>query len=127
LVGHDATNVRGSSMRAKLLALGAAVVVCTGSVAACADMAGKDRGEGQAVSRQTIEQALRAHNDTLMSLPGVVGTAQSLCAGQPCIKVFVIERTEKLEEAVRRILAGYPVVIEERGPIRARPEQQAPQ
>jgi hypothetical protein len=114
-------------MRKKLIALGTAVVICTGSVAACADMAGKDPDEGQVVSQQTIEQALRVHNNELMSLPGVVGAAQSLCAGQPCIKVFVIERSEKLEEAVRRILAGYPVVIEESGPIRVRPEQRAPQ
>ena len=113
-------------MRKKLIALGTAVVICTGSVAACADMEEKDRGKGQVVSQQTIEQALRVHNNELMSLPGVVGTAQSLCAGQPCIIIFVIERTEKLEKAVRRILAGYLVVIEESGPIRARPEQQAP-
>lgn len=73
------------------------------------------------MSHQAIEEALRAHNDELMSLSGVVGTAQSLCAGQPCIKVFVTQRTKELEQAIRRILAGYPVVIEESGPIRARP------
>jgi len=78
------------------------------------------------MSQQTIEGALRAHNDELMSLPGLVGTAQSLCAGQPCIKVLVVERTQELEQAIHKILAGYPVVIEETGPIRVRPGQQPP-
>lgn len=118
--------MRGSSMRKKLIALGTAAVFCAVSVAACADMAGKDRGEGKPMSHQTIAEALRTRNGELMSLPGVVGTAQSLCAGQPCIKVMVIERTQDLEQAIHRILAGYPVVIEETGPIRARDGQQAP-
>jgi len=107
-------------MRKNLTALGAAVIICAGSVAACAESAANDRGEGQAMSQQTIETTLRAHNEELMSLPGVVGTAQSLCAGQPCIKVLVAERTEELEQAIHRILAGVPVVIEATGPIRAR-------
>lgn len=118
--------MHGLPVRKKLIALGAAVVICTVSVAACADTAGDNRSAGQAMSHQAIEKALRAHVDELMSLAGVIGTAQSVCAGQPCIKVFVIERTKELDEAVRRILAGYPVVIEESGPIRARPEPQAP-
>jgi len=109
-------------VRKNLTALGAAVIICAGSVAACADTA----GNGQSMSQQTIETALRAHNQELMSLPGVVGTAQSLCAGQPCIKVYVVERTEALEQAIHRVLAGVPVAIEETGPIHARPERQAP-
>lgn len=39
---------------------------------------------------------------------------------------MVIERTQDLEQAIHKILAGYPVVIEETGPIRARSGQQAP-
>jgi PBP1b-binding outer membrane lipoprotein LpoB len=35
---------------------------------------------------KTIEAVLKEHTDTLMSLPGVVGTAQGECAGKPCIK-----------------------------------------
>ena len=107
-------------MRKKLTALGAALIICAGGVAACAESAASGRSEEQAMSNQTVETALRAHNEELMSLPGVVGTAQSLCAGQPCIKVFVAERTVELEQAIHRILAGVPVVIEATGPIRAR-------
>ena len=109
-----------------LRALAAVVVICGSNVAACAGNAGNDRSEGQAVSHHTIEDALRAHSNELMSLPGVVGVSQGLCAGQPCIKVFVNQRTEALEQAIHRILAGYPVAIEQSGPVRARPDESAP-
>ena len=45
---------------------------------------------------KTIEEALRDHTDSLMSLPGVVGTGQGLCDGQPCIKVFIVKKTPEL-------------------------------
>lgn len=76
------------------------------------------------MSPQTIEQALKAHTNELMALPGVVGTAQSVCEGRPCIKVLVIKNTPELERHIRTILGGYPVVIEETGRIRARPEKE---
>jgi hypothetical protein len=58
----------------------------------------------------------------LMSLPGVVGTAQGLCGGQSCIKVYVIKRTTELEQKIPHILEGYPVMIEETGEIRPLPK-----
>jgi hypothetical protein len=79
---------------------------------------------GQAVAAQDITKGLQQHTETLMAVPGVVGTAQSLCDGQPCIKVFVVQATPELTQKIRRILTGYPVVIQETGPIRARPAQQ---
>lgn len=107
-----------------LIALAVAVVICGSSVAACADRVENERSNGPAMSNRAMEDALRAHSNELMSLPGVVGTAQSRCDGQPCIKVFVNQRTEALEQAIRRILTGYAVVIEQSEPIRARPESQ---
>lgn len=70
---------------------------------------------------KTIEAVLEAHTDTLMSLPGVTGTAQGLCEGKPCIKVYVIDKTPRLEQEVPAVLGGYPVVVEETGEIRALP------
>lgn len=74
------------------------------------------------MSPQTIEAALEAHAVELMDLSGVVGVAQSRCEGQPCIKVFVTEQSPDLEQTIRTILAGVPVVIEETGEIRALPD-----
>ncbi|MEJ2236442.1 MAG: hypothetical protein P8X67_21270 [Syntrophobacterales bacterium] len=70
---------------------------------------------------KTIEEVLKEHTSKLMSIPGVVGTAQSLCEGQPCIKVFVSKKTEKLEQKIPKILEGYPVVIQKTGKFKALP------
>jgi len=64
----------------------------------------------------TITDALRKYTDDLMALPGVVGTAQGVCQARPCIKVYVIERTPRLETQIHRILKGLPYRIEETGP-----------
>ncbi len=59
-----------------------------------------------------------------MSIPGVVGTAQGLCDGQPCIKVLVIKKTSEIEEKIPETLDGYPVEIESTGEIKALPKNQ---
>ena len=74
--------------------------------------------------QKPIEEVLKGHTNKLMSIPGVSGTAQSLCEGQPCIKVFVIKKTPELEQKIPGILDGYPVVIQETGKFRALPENQ---
>jgi len=65
--------------------------------------------------RRTIEEALKAHTNRLMSIPGVVGTAQGLCEGKPCIKVLVVKKTAKLLRRVPVAADGYPVAVEETG------------
>lgn len=85
-------------------------------------------GNGDAVEREqvgmqqkTIEAVLQEHTDALMSLPGVVGTAQGECVGEPCIKVYVVRQTPQLLEQIPAAIDGYPVVVEESGEIRPRP------
>ena len=69
-----------------------------------------------------IEKVLEEHTLELMSIDGVVGTAQGLCNGKPCIKVYVIKKTRQLTQRIPTTLEGYPVVIEETGEFRALPE-----
>ena len=57
-----------------------------------------------------------------MAISGVVGTGQGLCDGEPCIKVFVIKKTQELEEKIPVKIEGYKVQIEETGKVRAYPE-----
>lgn len=75
------------------------------------------------MSAKTIEETLKEHTNELMSLSGVVGTAQSLCEEQPCIKVYVTEKTPELEQKIPDTLDGYPVVIEETGKFRTFPKK----
>ena len=45
-----------------------------------------------------IEQVLKEHTDELMKISGVVGTAQTLCDGEPCILVMAAARTPEVEQ-----------------------------
>ena len=69
----------------------AALVAAVGLLWSCA--AAGQQGTERQMQRRTIEEVLKAHTDHLMLIPGVVGTAQGLCEGQPCIKVFVAKKT----------------------------------
>jgi hypothetical protein len=100
------------------------IVVVGDHLATLASTAEIDRRRVKVVAAQDIAKGLQQHTETLMALPGVVGTAQSLCDGQPCIKVFVVQATPELAQKIYRILTGYPVVIQETGPMRSRPPQQ---
>ena len=69
---------------------------------------------------KSIETVLRAHSDRLMALPGVVGTAQGECEGEPCILILVAEATTELLRRIPSEIEGYPVDVEETGEIQAR-------
>ncbi len=89
-----------------------------------ANMTDNGYTEGNTMPAKTIKQVLKEHTKDLMSLPGVVGTAQGLCDDKPCIKIFVIEKKPELDTRIPENLEGYPVSIEETGEIRARPKDQ---
>lgn len=71
-------------------------------------------------SSRTIEQVLAAHVDSLMALPGVVGTAIGRCDGAPCIRVFLADSDPANRARIPSRLDGYPVRAEVTGPIRPR-------
>ncbi len=71
------------------------------------------------MSQPTIAAVLHQYTDSLMSIPGVVGTGIGQCAGQPCIKVFVAKKTPELGRQLPATLQGFPVAIAETGEIRA--------
>ncbi len=70
------------------------------------------------MTKKPIEQVLKEHTESLMALPGVVGTGQGLCSGEPCIRVFVVEATEELLKQIPEEIEGYTVDVEETGVIR---------
>ena len=87
-------------------------------LASCAG--GGSRREAPSVNSKTIEQVLAAHTDSLMALPGVVGTAIGLCDGALCIRVFLADSGAAARAKIPARLEGYPVRVEVTGPIRPR-------
>jgi len=73
--------------------------------------------------KKSIETVLKEHTDELMAMPGVVGTAQSLCGGKPCIKIYVSDMTAELQQKLPKTLEGYAVDVEVTGEFRALPKR----
>jgi len=94
----------------------AAVLLVSGMLVACS---GTQRG-GATVTRRSIDEVLAAHTDSLMMLPGVVGTAVGLCDSQRCIKVLLADSSAAAKARIPERLEGYRVVVEVTGVIRPR-------
>ena len=95
-----------------------ATLLVAGVLASCT--ARHDGEDTRAVTSKTIEAVLAAHTDSLMALPGVVGTAIGLCDGAPCIRVFLADSGAAARRRIPEELEGYPVKVEVTGPIRPR-------
>ena len=72
------------------------------------------------VVKRTIEEALRKHTAEWMSIPGVVGTAQGMDGGKPCIKVYAAGQKPELDRRIPKAVEGYAVIVEATGAIRPR-------
>lgn len=103
-----------------MIAAGLSVLLL--AVALTAGTAAAGRG-GEVMEGRTIEEVLKAHTGQLMSLPGVVGTAQGLCSGRPCIKVYIVKKSAELGRNIPDTIEGYPVMVEESGEFKALPER----
>jgi hypothetical protein len=95
--------------------LAGALVACSGTRSG----AGQG-GRGDTVAARSIDEVLAAHTDSLMALPGVVGTAIALCDGERCIKVFLADSNPDTRSRIPPRLEGYRVVVEVTGTIRPR-------
>jgi hypothetical protein len=100
-----------------------ATVLVAGALTACSgsQRAGVQReGSGAPVAVRSIDEVLKSHTDSLMALPGVVGTAIGLCDGERCIKVLVADSSVATKARIPARLEGYRVVTEVTGTIRPR-------
>ena len=119
--GPGGRGVAVMSPTIKRLALGIGLVFM--GLTYCSNQ-GLDDPQGElTMAPHTIEDTLERHTAELMSVPGVVGTAEGLCDGEPCIRVFVVERTAEIDRSVPESIEGYKVVVEESGEVRALPEE----
>ena len=106
----------------KITTLSIALIVIAINVMTCASKNVGNFQGGNTMTAKTIEEVLKENTEELLSVPGVVGTAQGLCDNKPCIKVYVIRKTPELDQKIPDILEGYPVMVEETGKFRAFPE-----
>lgn len=89
-------------------------VLLAAVVAACS---GTHSG-GAPVATRSIDEVLADHTDSLMAIPGVVGTAVALCDGGRCIKVLLADSNPETKRKIPARLEGYRVVVEVTGTIR---------
>ena len=74
--------------------------------------------EDPSMPNKRLEEILQEYTDSLMTMSGVVGTAQGLCDGEPCIRVFVIKKSDELMGQIPPMIEGYPVDVQETGEFR---------
>jgi hypothetical protein len=65
------------------------------------------------MSTEKIREVLKRHTDELMSVPGVVEVAEGEFQGSPCIKVFVMDKTQELLRQIPETIEGFLLQIEE--------------
>ena len=101
--------------RITTLVLLAGALACSGS-----QRGGGGAGGGATVTARSIDEVLAAHTDSLMALPGVVGTAIGLCGAERCIKVFLADSSPDTKRRIPARLEGYRVLAEVTGTITPR-------
>jgi hypothetical protein len=74
--------------------------------------------EETSVAPKSIDEVLAMHTDSLMSLPGVVGTAIGLCDGVACIRVLVSDSSAASRRTIPNRLDGFPVRVDMAGRLR---------
>ena len=68
---------------------------------------------------ETIESVIKKYRQKLMSLPGVTGIAQGEYEYKPCIRVYILRKTEELERLIPSEIEGYRVIVRESGGFQA--------
>lgn len=74
--------------------------------------------EDEPMPNKSLEEVLQEHTNGLMAIPGVVGTAQGLWNGEPCIRVFVVASSDELLRQIPPEIEGFPVEVQETGAFR---------
>jgi hypothetical protein len=74
--------------------------------------------EDPSMPNKSLEEVLQEHTNSLMAMSGVVGTAQGLCDGEPCIRVFVTKKSDELMGQIPPQIEGYLVDVQETGEFR---------
>jgi len=68
--------------------------------------------------KNEIPAILERHTLEWMIMPGVVGAAEGVHRGKPCVLVLVEKKTRQLEKAFPERIGGVRVVLKEVGRVR---------
>lgn len=71
---------------------------------------------------KSIKVTLKEHADALMAMPSVVGVAEGRLGDQPCVMVYVVEKTSQLMKRLPQTLESYAVVVEQSGTFQSLPK-----
>ena len=72
------------------------------------------------MAKSSIEDVKNRYEEQLFGKEGVVGIGiGETSTGKPCIKVYVKEKTPKVEGVIPKELEGYTVEMEEIGEVKA--------
>ena len=96
------------------IAVFAVLFLCIAAAGCTAMKADGLQGE-EGMTGRTVLAVLERHKGELMAVPGVVGMAEGRCNDEPCIKVYVKEKTPEIAAKVPSELEGFPVSVEETG------------
>ena len=77
------------------------------------------------MKERRIEQVLEAHKVSLLALPGVVGVAQGVYDGAPCIRVFIARAAASTHAPIPLRIEDFPVRVDLIDPYRARSDRAA--
>jgi hypothetical protein len=94
-------------------------VLCTAALLFCSCFPDNHGKLNREAAIPDIQTALKQYSDSLMAIPGVVGVWEGRTASdKTCIRVAVDKKTADLAKKIPTVLQGFPVEIEETGPIR---------
>lgn len=96
-----------------------ALLAFMAALGSCASSGAMQDGKEDSVQKRGIGEVLREHTPGIMAIEGVTGTAEGLCGGRPCIKVYVARKTPELTARIPSSIEGYPVEVEETGEFKA--------
>ena len=69
-------------------------------------------------AKNSIARVLEQHTLIWIQIPGVLGTAEGVKRGKPCILVLVEKKTKALEDKLPQVISGFPVVLKEIGRVK---------
>jgi len=70
--------------------------------------------------KNAVTAILESHTMEWMTIPGVVGTAEGVHRGKPCVLILVEKKTPKLQKTFPDRLNGIQLVLKEVGKVKKR-------
>ena len=89
-------------------------------ITGCSQQAVNNREREKGMASKTIEEVLKSHTNAWMAVPGVVAVGIGEIEGKPCIRVYIVEKTDEIRKKIPLQVEGFRVVIEVSGEIWAR-------